>query len=120
MRGPMGVDRWFGQPMRPSQLQSILRYHRHCRRGECPPWVYGLLIMIGGKECLGRRRQWDYGLCMDLTMLCAHRESAAPVNTSGGRFEAAPFSFMPMFWSVLTSRRLECDDHAMLVRGQQQ
>ena len=94
-----GVDRWFGQAMRPSQLQLISRYHRQCRRGECPSWVYGLLIMIGGQPRMwSLRRQWDYGLCMDLNMLCEHRGTAV-----------VPFSFMPMFWSALRSRRLECE-----------
>ena len=79
----------------------ILRYHGQCRRGECPPWVYGLLIMIGGKERIHTcRRQWDYGLCMDLKMLCEHRGAEVP------------FSFMPFFWDVLKQRRLDCDAYA--------
>ena len=79
----------------------ILDYLGHCLPGECPSWVYGLLIMLGGKEHdLNSRAEWDYGLCMDMQMLCEHRGADLP------------FSFMPFFWDVLKQRRLACEAYA--------
>ena len=45
--------------------------------------------------------QWDYGLTMDLELLCHHRE---------GRL---PFVFMPRLWAILELRRNNfMDEHA--------
>ena len=45
-----------------------------------------------------RYLQWDYGLSMDLELLCHHRK---------GR---VPFEFLPHLWTILSRRRDQAQD----------
>ena len=88
-----GVDRWYGQSMTEEQLDLIAKYHQD-DPGEVPPWVYGLRHILTGKEWdFAGYLEWDYGLDMDLELLCHHRR---------GRL---PFEFMLHLWHILGARR---------------
>ena len=84
-----GVDR-FGQDMKPAQLQLIKEYYYRTPDREVPPWVCGLRYVYSD-EILERDRymQWDYGLTLDLELLCHHREGPLP------------FVFLPRLWTIL-------------------
>ena len=90
-----GVDRWFGQTMTSEQLNIINHYSIQTHMSELPQWVYGLRYTTPGSEygLYGRYLQWDYGLTMDLELVCHHRGGPLPVE------------FMPHLWTILTARR---------------
>ena len=94
-----GVDRWFGQPMTTAQVEMIQYYLRHTPLRDAPPppppWVAGLRYAIDAKPLeQNRYLQWDYGLTMDLELLCHHRRGHVL------------FQFMPHLWTVLVQPRV--------------
>ena len=105
-----GVDRWFGQAMRPSQLHLIRGYLGITLVGEVPAWVDGLMLQIGGEEVShDSLLQWDFGLSLDQEILCANRGGGVP-----------PFETMYELWNMLGQRRkrfeAEEEDETMAVQ----
>ena len=92
-----GVDRWFGQVMTAEQLQIIHEYSIRALICDLHQWLYGLRFIVPESESrlFGWYLQWDYGLSMDIELLCRHR---------GGWL---PFEFMPHLWTILEVRRVE-------------
>ena len=85
-----GVDGWYGQIMTKDQISIIKRYLRDTPLRDAPAWVNGLRYATDAKHLdEDHYIQWDYGLSMDLEMLCNHRR---------GR---VPFEFMPHLWTIL-------------------
>ena len=78
------VDRWFGQGMTVEQVDIIHLYSRQTSSRHLPQWVYGLRYLSPGSEqwLQDNYLQWDYGLSMDLELLCHHRAGSVSIHAS--------------------------------------
>ena len=89
-----GVDRWYGQAMKQEHVDLIVKYYNQAPDWELPLWVRGLHYVITGQHVeRDRYQEWDYGLNMDLELLCHHRR---------GRLL---FEFSRDLWQILGARR---------------
>ena len=97
------IDRWFGQAMTIEQQNTIVGYWKVTPDREVPPWVCGLRFAYNDCAPLERDRyqQWDFGLTMDLELLCFHRHGPLP------------FVSMPHLWTIMQRRR----DNVHDIRG---
>ena len=97
------MERWCRPLVRPDYEKGTdhhdqVLFEEHTLR-DAPPWVNGLRYATDAKTLdEDHYIQWDYGLSMDLEMLCNHRR---------GR---VPFEFMPHLWTILYGCRvLSCE-----------
>ena len=100
------MDRWFGQPMSPSQLRRILIYTQSTELIDLPAWTAGCLILSHGAELRwGRCYSWDFDLTSQLGWLLRQR------TCSGG--QELPFPYIKNLWSRLRARRAVLRQHMM-------
>ena len=92
-----GVDRWFGQPMHPQQRSILKEYYLNTPTYEVPVWTIGWLWFdaSGDEEefPVPHGLPWDYGLSMDVDLLCRNRSGDLP------------FQFHDELWPRLMARK---------------
>ena len=90
-----GIDRWYGQTMKPEQVQKINWYLGQTQFYAVPPWVFGLRYATTNKRCLSEMcLPWGYGLDSDCELLSRYRLD-----------RQLPFACMPGLLDKLDARK---------------
>ena len=89
-----GVDRWYGQHLTDEQIHIIQSYYELTPERCLTAWSRALRYCISGvHDVTERHHPWDYGLSMDLELLCLYRKTRLP------------FRFHDKIWEKLEVRK---------------
>ena len=91
-----GVDRWYRQRMSDEQLRIIKQYYIETPERDKPAWSRALRYCTTGQHDVRERfYPRDYGLSMDLELLCSYR------------WRGLPFDLTDKLWDKLDERKEE-------------